>query len=142
MTWRQGWGRTSAPLAVDSRAMETTSPLAVVQAQLDAFNAKDIDALMRSYAPDAEQFALHGERLASGHEELRPRYLARFSEPDLHARLLSRTVMGNFVTDLELITRNFPEGLGTLEMLCIYEVIGGRIRRASFAPGAMTLFTR
>jgi putative hydrolase of HD superfamily len=122
--------------------METTSPLAVVQAQLDAFNAKDIDALMRSYAPDAEQFALHGERLASGHEELRPRYLARFAEPDLHARLLSRTVMGNFVTDLELITRNFPEGLGTLEMLCIYEVIDGRIRRASFAPGAMTLFTR
>jgi putative hydrolase of HD superfamily len=122
--------------------METTSPLAVVQAQLDAFNAKDIDALMRSYAPDAEQFALHGERLASGHEELRPRYLARFAEPDLHARLLSRTVMGNFVTDLELITRNFPEGLGTLEMLCIYEVIDGRIRRASFAPGAMTLLTR
>lgn len=142
MTWRQGWGRTSARLAVDSRAMETTSPLAVVQAQLDAFNAKDIDALMRSYAPDAEQFALHGERLASGHEELRPRYLARFAEPDLHARLLSRTVMGNFVTDLELITRNFPEGLGTLEMLCIYEVIDGRIRRASFAPGAMTLLTR
>ena len=119
--------------------MENTSPLAVVQAQLDAFNAKDIDALMRTYAPDAEQFALHGERLAQGHEELRPRYLARFSEPDLHARLLSRNVMGNFVTDFELITRNFPEGLGTLEMLCVYEVIDGRIRRASFAPGAMTL---
>lgn len=122
--------------------MENTSPLAVVQAQLDAFNAKDIDALMRTYAPDAEQFALHGERLARGHEELRPRYLARFSEPDLHARLLSRTAMGNFVTDFELITRNFPEGPGTLEMLCIYEVIDGRIRRASFAPGAMTLLTR
>ena len=134
-----GAGRAGASLAVDSGAMENTSPLAVVQAQLDAFNAKDIDALMRTYAPDAEQFALHGERLARGHEELRPRYLARFSEPDLHARLLSRTVMGKFVTDLELITRNFPEGVGTLEMLCIYEVEDGRIRRASFAPGAMTL---
>jgi len=119
--------------------MENMTPLAVVQAQLDAFNAKDIDALMRAYAPDAEQFALHGERLAQGHDEIRPRYVARCTEPDLHARLLSRTVMGNFVTDLELITRNFPEGVGTLEMLCIYEVIDGRIRRASFAPGAMTL---
>ena len=118
------------------------TPLAVVQAQLDAFNAKDIDALMRAYAPDAEQFALHGERLARGHDEIRPRYVARFTEPDLHARLLSRTVMGNIVTDLELITRNFPEGVGTLEMLCIYEVIDGRIRRASFAPGATTLLTR
>jgi putative hydrolase of HD superfamily len=122
--------------------MEHTSPLAVVQAQLDAFNARDIEALLRAYAPDAEQFALHGERLAKGHEELRPRYLARFAEPDLHARLLSRTVMGNFVTDLELITRNFAEGVGTLEMLCIYEVVDGRIRRASFAPGAMTLLNR
>jgi putative hydrolase of HD superfamily len=119
--------------------MENTSSLAVVQAQLDAFNAKDIDALMRTYAPDAEQFTLHAERLAKGHEEIRPRYVARFAEPDLHARLLSRTVMGKFVTDLELITRNFPEGVGTLEMLCIYEVENGRIQRASFAPGATTL---
>ena len=119
--------------------MANTSPIAVVQAQLDAFNAKDIDALMRAYAPDAEQFALHGQRLAKGHADIRPRYEARFTEPDLHARLLSRTVMGHIVTDLELITRNFPEGLGTLEMLCIYEVVDGRIRRASFAPGATTL---
>jgi putative hydrolase of HD superfamily len=121
--------------------MENTSPLAVVQAQLDAFNARDIDALMRAYAPDAEQFALHGERLAQGQAEIRPRYVARFTEPDLHARLLSRIVMGNLVTDLELITRNFPEGVGTLEMLCIYEVADGRIRRASFAPGAMTILS-
>jgi hypothetical protein len=119
--------------------MEDTSPLIVVQAQLDAFNAKDIEALMCTYAPNAEQFALHGERLAKGHDELRPRYLARFEEPDLFARLLSRTVIGNIVTDLELITRNFPEGLGTLEMLCIYEVVDGRILRASFASGAKTL---
>jgi len=119
--------------------MKDTSPLAVVQAQLDAFNAKDVEALMRTYAPNAEQFVLHGERLAKGHDELRPRYMTRFEEPDLFARLLSRTVIGNIVTDLELITRNFPEGLGTLEMLCIYEVVDGRIQRASFASGAKTL---
>jgi len=63
--------------------MKDTSSLAVVQAQLDAFNAKDVEALMRTYAPNAEQFVLHGERLAKGHEELRPRYMARFEEPDL-----------------------------------------------------------
>jgi putative hydrolase of HD superfamily len=119
--------------------MQDISPLSVVQAQLDAFNAKDIDALTRAYAPDVEQFALHGQRLAKGHDEIRQRYIARFTEPDLHARLLSRMVMGNIVTDLELITRNFPEGVGTLEMLCIYEVVDGRIQRASFAPGATTM---
>jgi putative hydrolase of HD superfamily len=115
------------------------TPAAVVQAQLDAYNAKNIDALMATYAPDARQFALHGALLAEGHEAIRPRYIARFAEPDLHARLLSRTVLGNIVTDLEIVTRNFPEGLGTVEMLCIYEVRDGRIACASFATGATTL---
>lgn len=114
-------------------------PLAVVQAQLDAYNAKDIDALLATYAPDAEQYVLHGERLAQGHAQMRERFLARFAEPDLHARLLSRTVVGTMVVDSELITRNFPEGLGTVEMLCVYEVVGGRIQRASFATGAKRL---
>lgn len=115
------------------------TPAAVVQAQLDAYNARDVDALMRTYAPNARQFALHGALLAEGQEGIGPRYVARFLEPDLHARLLSRSVVGNVVTDLEIITRNFPEGLGTVEMLCIYEVVNGLIQTASFATGATTL---
>jgi hypothetical protein len=117
----------------------TFDPAAVVQAQLDAYNARDIDALMQTYAPDARQFVLHGALLAEGHDAIRPRYVARFVEPDLHARLLSRTVLGNFVTDLEVVTRNFPQGRGTVEMLCIYEVVDGRIQAASFATGSTTL---
>lgn len=120
-------------------AMHLPTPLSIVQAQLDAYNAKDIEALLQTYASDAEQFTLHGALLAQGHAALRARFLVRFAEPDLYARLLSRTVVGNVVTDTELITRNFPEGLGTLEMLCVYEVINGRIQRASFAVGEKTL---
>lgn len=115
--------------------MTHPTPLAVVQAQLDAFNAKDVDALLNAYAEDAEQFTLHGERIAVGRDELRARYLVRFAEQGLHARLLSRTVVGNIVTDTEIITRMFPEGPGTIEMLCIYEVVEGHIQRASFAVG-------
>lgn len=119
--------------------MPSDSPIAVVQAQLDAYNARDIEALLRAYAPDAEQYMLHGERLAQGHEQLRSRFLARFAEPDLHARLLARTVMGAVVVDYEVVTRNFPEGQGTMEMLCVYEVLNGRIRKASFAFGEKKL---
>ena len=116
-----------------------TDPAAIVQVQLDAYNAKDIDALMATYAPDARQFTLHGPLLAQGAEALRTRYLARFAEPDLHARLVTRSVVGNIVTDVEIVTRNFPEGLGSIEMLCIYEVVNGRIQTASFATGATIL---
>jgi hypothetical protein len=115
--------------------MPPRSPLSVVQAQLDAYNAKDIEALMDTYAPDAEQYTLHGELLAKGHRELRSCFLVRFKEPNLHAKLLSRIVVGSIVTDAEIITRDFPEGRGTLEMLCIYEVAEGRIQKASFALG-------
>ena len=91
------------------------------------------------YAPDAQQYVLHGALLAQGHETLRTRYAIRFAEPDLHARLVTRSCIGNMVVDLEIITRNFPEGVGTLEMLCVYEVVEGKIVRASFATGVQTL---
>ncbi len=44
-------------------------PSSVIQAQLDAYNAKDLEALLDTYAADAEQFALHGPLLAPGREQ-------------------------------------------------------------------------
>jgi len=122
--------------------MPAASPISIVQAQLDAYNAKDINALLMTYATDAEQYQLHGEMLARGHEQMRPRFLARFAEPDLHASLISRTIMENVVIDHEVVTRNFPEGVGSVEMLCVYEIANGRIRKASFAVGKTTLNTQ
>lgn len=110
-----------------------STPEQIVQRQLDAYNAKDVEAWLATYHPDAEQFVLHGERLARGHAQLRQRILARFAEPDLHAQLLSRSVVENVVVDHERITRNFPEGRGHVEMICIYELGGESIVKASFA---------
>lgn len=115
--------------------MHTLSPADVIQRQLDAYNAKDVDAWLATYAADAQQFALHGELLAAGHAAMRSKILIRFAEPDLYAELLQRTVMGPIVVDYERITRNFPEGKGTVEMLCVYEVADGLIQKASFAFG-------
>jgi putative hydrolase of HD superfamily len=120
--------------------MSHSSPLEVVQAQLDAYNAKDIAALLATYSPKAEQYATGGELLAQGYEQMRTRFLARFAEPNLHSRLLSRQVAGNMVADLELIERTFPEGNGSIEMLCIYEVFDGRILRATFSTGERKLY--
>jgi hypothetical protein len=112
-----------------------TDAESVVQRQFDAYNAKDLDGWLATYAPDAEQFELHGARLAHGHAEIRARMAQRFTEPDLHAELLERIVMGAIVVDHERVTRNYAEGKGTVELLCVYEVLDGRIRRASFAFG-------
>jgi hypothetical protein len=104
------------------------SPEAVVQRQLDAYNARDLDALLATYAPDARQFELPAKLLATGHAEMLPRFAARFEEPDLHAHLLQRAVMGNIVIDHEEVSRNFPEGRGKFDLVVIYEVADGLIR--------------
>lgn len=106
---------------------------ALIQRQLDAYNAKDIDGWLGTYAPDAKQFSLHGACLAEGHAQMRERIAVRFTEPDLHARLLSRVVMANIVVDHERVTRNFAQGKGEMEMLCIYEIEQGLIQKASFS---------
>ena len=55
----------------------------------------------------------------------------RLQEPNLHARLLQRVVMGNIVIDHERVTRTFPEGPGSIDLVAIYEVADGRIVSAS-----------
>ena len=126
-----------------ARGVEMSSnadrPEAVVQRQLDAYNARDLDALMATYAEDAEQFEHPATLLASGAAKIRERSAMRFTEPNLHAQLIKRMVMGNLVIDQEKVTRTFPEGLGTLELVAIYEVRNGRIAKAWFIPGPKTL---
>lgn len=113
-----------------------------MQRQLDAFNARDLDALLATYADDAEIFEHPATLLASGKAALRERYRARLSEPNLHAELLHRVVLGSKVVDHERVTRTFPEGPGALELLMTYEVQGGRITRSWSIVGARTLNRR
>lgn len=107
----------------------------VIQRQLDAYNRRDLDAWLATYAPEAEQHLLHAGLMASGIDAIRARMQRRFADPNLHAKLGSRTVMDNIVVDHEFVTSTFPEGLGCTEMICIYEVHAGLIRKATFAIG-------
>jgi hypothetical protein len=115
------------------------SPEAVVQCQLDAYNARDLDALIATYADDVQMFEHPATLLASGAAALRERMAVRLQEPDLHAVLLNRMVMGNRVVDHERVTRTFPEGTGQIDMLMIYEVEHERIARAWVMAGSRTL---
>jgi hypothetical protein len=110
-----------------------TSPELVVQRQLDAYNARQLDAWLDTYHADAEQFLLHGGLLACGREAMRKRMVDRFDDVRLHAKLLSRTVLDSVVVDHELVTRTMPTGLAEIEMICLYEVKEGLIAKATFA---------
>ncbi|MES2296150.1 MAG: nuclear transport factor 2 family protein [Pseudomonadota bacterium] len=110
---------------------DPSSPAAVVERYLDAYNQHDIDALIALYADDACQFLYPAQLLAQGTPAIRERMAQRFADPALHATLLQRTVMGCIVVDHEVVRANYPEGLGSAEVVAIYEVRDGKIQSAS-----------
>jgi hypothetical protein len=127
-------------LAVSCGMPSAADAAAVVQRQLDAYNARDVDALLKTYADDAQLFEHPATPLARGAAELRTRFTARFQEPNLHAHLVQRIVSGSTVIDHERVTRTFPDGPGEIEVIMIYEVQGDRISRSWTIPGTKRLF--
>lgn len=119
----------------DQQSQISKSSEAVVQAQLDAYNARDLDAWLDTYSEEAEQFLLHTGELAKGHEAIRKRMEERFKDAKLHAHLNHRIAMEHIVVDHEVVTRSSADGLETVEMICVYEVRAGKIMKATFAFG-------
>ncbi|MFO1437127.1 MAG: nuclear transport factor 2 family protein [Verrucomicrobiaceae bacterium] len=115
------------------------TPESIVQRQLDAYNARDVDALLATYAEDVQQFEYPDTLLCTGAAQLRERMAARFSDPRLHARLINRITMGQTVIDHEEVTRTFPDGVGKIELVAIYDVRDGKISTARFISGKTTL---
>jgi hypothetical protein len=107
-------------------------PEEAAQAQLDAYNARDIDAFLLPYAPDIELARLPGgEVFARGHAEMRVRYARLFEEsPELHCELKSRICHDRFVVDHEEVT-GMP-GREVVFAVAIYEILNGRIARGWF----------
>lgn len=111
---------------------------ALVQAQLDAFNHHDVDALLGIYAADAALFQHPDELLARGAEQIGARFRARFAAARPQARLLHRIAIGNHVIDQEIVDTWSDDGWSSTELVANYEVRDGRIARAWFISGAVT----
>jgi hypothetical protein len=112
----------------------TVSPTEVpVQAQLEAYNAQDVERFVACYTEDVEAFELPAATLLfASRAAMRTKYAALFAaHPNQHCRLLSRAVEGAFVVDHEEITGR-ADGK-TAHVLAIYQVADGLIRRVWFA---------
>jgi hypothetical protein len=98
----------------------------VVERMLVALNAHDLDAFVACYADDATIENGHDEVFARGHEELRARYGPMFEQlPDVRVESLSRTEVGAFVVQEEVVTgRGDPQ-----RHVAVYLVEGDRIVR-------------
>jgi len=119
-------------MGASSNYAETEFP---VQKQLEAYNARDIEAFMRSWADDCQYYEFPSRLLASGAAEIRDRHIARFKEPNLHGTLVKRIAVANVVVDQETVTRTFSDGPGEVDVVAIYEVEDGKIAKAWFKMG-------
>jgi hypothetical protein len=109
---------------------QSSNAALIVQKQLDAYNARDIDTFMAMWSDDAQLFAHPATLLANGAAEIRERHLARFAEANLFGKLICRMEVGDMVVDREVVTRSFPEGPGRVDVIMIYQVSGNKICKA------------
>jgi len=106
--------------------MSKESTVQLVQRQLEAYNARDVEAFMACYAPGVRVEDLDGDRVLDGHEAVAAHYRALFTgNPALRASLLDRISVGGYVIDEELVDGR-ADGR-TLHLAVIYQVVGGLI---------------
>jgi hypothetical protein len=102
------------------------TPETVVQLQLDAYNAGDLQRFVACYSDQIQVFRPPApEPILVGKTAFADYYATqRFNRPGLHAQLVNRMVLGRRVIDHERIV-----GVGDqpLEMAVVYEVVDGVI---------------
>ena len=106
------------------------SPVDVVAAQLDAYNARDLDRFCALFAEDCVIADLNGAVTQMGLAAVRERYGKLFAQfPENRARILNRIAVGDVVIDHEDITRSANE---RFVAAAIYTIRNGRIARVDF----------
>jgi len=106
---------------------EHRSALDTVQAQLDAFNAHDLDAFVDTYEEDAVITGVAPEPLR-GRVAIRAFYEPRLANPDLSCLIDTHVLFGSrWVVAQE---RVINAGIST-ETIATFDVVAGVITRAS-----------
>ena len=118
----------------DPQTLVVPTPAAVVQRQVDAYNAHDLERFAATYAEDAELFDLPDAATprVSGRESIRADYGALFRDfPNLRCVIVNRAIEGAYVFDQEMCT--FDPSEQSVRATAIYLVEGSLIKRVWFA---------
>lgn len=122
----------AAILVAPVKAGSMTTPRDIANAQLAAYNARDLAGFMALFANDAwlEDMPT-GQRRATGKATITDIYRARFCDnPRLHCVVHSTMDLGDFAIDHETVT-GLSDG-SEINCLAIYEVRDGLIQSVRF----------
>ena len=107
------------------------TPEEVIQRQLEAYNARDLQRFLAEYSDEFEVFRPPAvEPAISGKLALAEYYATqRFNLVGLNAQIVNRIVLGNKVFDHERITGVLEQ---PFEVAAVYEVVDGLIKSVWF----------
>ena len=104
----------------------------IASAQLEAYNAQDLEKYVTYFTQDCIVSGLNGTPTETSREAIKARYAKAFAQfPQNKAKLLSRIAVGNTVGDHELVIR--APGGEQFEIIAIYTFRDGLIARVDFA---------
>ena len=107
--------------------MENT---AIIQEQLEAYNAHDLERFVACYAPDVLVEDGQGNEISRGAERFRTRYGWLFEHhPDVHAEVVHRIRVADYVVDEEQVAGRGPK---PMHVIAIYRVVDNRIVHVRF----------
>ncbi len=105
------------------------SPEYLVQQQLNAYNAHDLEAFLEPYAEDVELYEFPGKLLMKGKDNMRKDYEFITKVPKLYCKIQKRIIQGNMVIDHEEVSGFGPK---PLYAVAIYVIEFGRISKVYF----------
>ncbi len=104
------------------------SPEAIVQRQLNAYNARNYQGFIDTYSDDVELYNFPDKLIGKGMDALK-RYESFFANtPNLYCEIKKRIILGNKVIDHE----NVRAGNNILNAIAVYEVKNGKIAKVTF----------
>lgn len=114
---------------------KSADPAAVVQAQVEAYIAHDIDAFAACYADNVTITDLSGKRpVIKGIDALKKAFAFLATVPKaFHVEIVQREITGPTVADHERVI-GLPPEKGQPESLAAYEVRDGKILNLWFPP--------
>jgi uncharacterized protein (TIGR02246 family) len=113
-------------------SLRAVEPEDIVQRQVDAFNAHDVEGFLATYAEDAVAQGADGmDTPVQGRDALRAHYTRRLAQPGLRATIEQRVRLGPWVVDYEIVEND----AGSTPALAVYEVEGSLIQRTTIVRG-------
>jgi hypothetical protein len=103
----------------------------LAQAQLDAYNKRDIEAFLIPYSDSVEIYNFPNKLQYKGKEIMRKNYSGMFEQQkDLHCTLKNRIAVGNTIIDQESVI--FSKDQAAFECMAIYTIEKGKIAKVHF----------